>query len=238
MPRDLVERGKVEVAGLRGGGDAYLPWLPFMGGSPLISSLWEEIFFSRGCRENEGAGALHCTPGPRYTYMTFPSVVAYASAPAARCIPLASVMGIEPIGHWALEARPPARTHTLRFFSGWGIIDPGADGRPLLVWCQRFSGCTPRAVVLFILPASSAGRAVPAALAGTADEPGKDIPNSTTSVTARAASAALASHAFVGDDFHHLPAPSRGKEERNFLTTLPCRSAITTRLFTGSGSAP
>ena len=23
----------------------------------------------------------------------------------------------------------------------------GADGRPLLAWCQRFSGCTPRAVI-------------------------------------------------------------------------------------------
>ena len=22
-----------------------------------------------------------------------------------------------------------------------------ADGRPLLAWCQRFSGCTPRAVI-------------------------------------------------------------------------------------------
>lgn len=38
--------------------------------------------------------------------------------------------------------------HTLRFFSGWGIIDPGADGRPLLAWRQRFSGCTPRGHLL------------------------------------------------------------------------------------------
>ena len=63
-----------------------------------------------------------------------------------RCIPLASVMGIEPIGRWVWRPdRPPVRTPYDSFLAGES--DPGADGRPVLAWCQRFSGCTPRAVI-------------------------------------------------------------------------------------------
>jgi hypothetical protein len=54
--------------------------------------------------------------------------------PAARCILLASVTGIEPVGHWALEARPFPELTPMILFSGLpaGESDPGADGRPLL----------------------------------------------------------------------------------------------------------
>lgn len=91
-----------------------------------------------------GAGALHCTPGPCYTY----SAAVYASRfPYVMHTP-SECDGDRTHRSLGLETRPPSRAHTLRFFSGWGIIDPGTDGRPLLVWCQRFSGCTPRAVVL------------------------------------------------------------------------------------------
>lgn len=62
-----------------------------------------------------------------------PSIAVYASAPVARCIPLASVTGIEPVGHWALEARPFPELTPMILFSGLpaGESDPGADGRPV-----------------------------------------------------------------------------------------------------------
>lgn len=61
-----------------------------------------------------------------------------------RCIPLASVMGIEPIGRWVWRPdRPPGRT-LYDSFLGYqlGEPDPGADGRPLLTRSQRFRGRT------------------------------------------------------------------------------------------------
>ena len=63
--------------------------------------------------------------------MTFPSVAVYASAPAARCIPLASVMGIEPIGRWVWRPdRPPGRTLYDSFLTGES--DPvWTDGHPI-----------------------------------------------------------------------------------------------------------
>lgn len=60
-----------------------------------------------------------------------PSIAVYASAPVARCIPLASVTGIEPVGHWALEARPFPELTPMILFSGLpaGESDPGVGGR-------------------------------------------------------------------------------------------------------------
>jgi len=59
------------------------------------------------------------------------------------------VTGIEPATACLQSPGLSTFDHTLRFFfpdyrlgnltQGW------ADGRPLLAWCQRFSGCTPRA---------------------------------------------------------------------------------------------
>ena len=87
-----------------------------------------------------GAGALHCAPGrtihtaPRRAAV--PSVSVYASAPAARCIPLASVTGIEPVGHWALEARPFPELTPMILFSGLpaGESDPVVGGRTPCCW--------------------------------------------------------------------------------------------------------
>ena|GEM_PF-2595674 len=69
-----------------------------------------------------------------------PSIAVYASAPAARCIPLASVTGIEPVGHWALEARPFPELTPMILFSGLpaGESDPGVGGRT--PFCQFMTG--------------------------------------------------------------------------------------------------
>ena len=78
--------------------------------------------------------------------MMFPSAVVYASASHSAMHTPVDVTGFEPATACLQSPGLSTFDHTLRFFSGWGIIDPGADGRPLLAWCQRFSGCTPRAV--------------------------------------------------------------------------------------------
>ena len=76
-----------------------------------------------------GQGAPHCAPG-RATRTALlaqcsPSIAVYVSAPpTARHIPLASVMGIEPISRWVWRPdRPPERTPYDSFFrtTGWGI---------------------------------------------------------------------------------------------------------------------
>ena len=155
----------------------------------------------------------------RTTYARVPQCSSvYASAPAARCIPLASVMGIEPIGRWVWRPdRPPGRTPYDSFLAGES--DPVVGGR------TPFAGLAPavlgvhapsRQLTRALPPASPAARAASATPAGIADELGEDIPNLSASVTARATSATLALYAF-GDDSHHLPAPSRGKKERKLF---------------------
>ena len=154
--------------------------------------------------------------GPQYSH-----IAVYASAPAARCIPLASVTGIEPVGHWALEARPFPELTPMILFSGLpaGESDPVAGGRTPCCWSDTSDsrGARPgRQLTRALPPAPPADRATSATPAGVADELGEDIPNSSASVTARATSATLALYAF-GDDSHHLPAPSRGKKERKLF---------------------
>ena len=78
----------------------------------------------------------------------FPSAVVYASASHSAMHTPVDVTGIEPakaslqnLGLPNLLSAHP----TILFWLG-NLTQWRADGRPLLAWCQRFSGCTPRAV--------------------------------------------------------------------------------------------
>lgn len=126
MPRDLVGRGKVEVAGRREGMRTSLA--PFFVGELLL------LLLVRGERKYEGAGAPHCAPGratriaPRATFPRYSRV--YVSAPpTARRIPQVDVTGIEPATACLQSPGLSTFDHTLRFFSGWGIGDPVVGGR-------------------------------------------------------------------------------------------------------------
>lgn len=112
------------------GGDANLPCPPFF--------LWGELFLLllvRGEGKYEGAGAPHCAPG-RTIQHTAPRAavpkysIVYASASRSAMHTPVDVTGVEPALYLVcktLACRLSA--HTLRFFSGWGIGDPGMDGR-------------------------------------------------------------------------------------------------------------
>ena len=160
--------------------------------------------------------------------------------PTARCIPQVDVTGIEPALYLVCKTLACCLSaHTLRFFSGWGIGDPGMDGRTSFCWLVPAVlevHAPSRQLTRALPPAPSAPRAFPTASTGAADELGEQVPNSPAPSATRATSRALA--LVTGDSSHPLSAPSRGKKERNLLIALPCRSATTTRLFTGSGSAP
>ena len=149
------------------------------------------------------------------------------------------VTGIEPATACLQSPGLSTFDHTLRFFSGWGIGDPGMDGRTSFCWLVPAVlevHAPSRQLTRALPPAPSAPRAFPTASTGAADELGEQVPNSPAPSATRATSRALA--LVTGDSSHPLSAPSRGKKERNLLIALPCRSATTTRLFTGSGSAP
>lgn len=70
-----------------------------------------------------GGGSTPLCSRTRYMY-DVPQCSRLCIRPAARCIPLASVMGIEPMGRWVWRPdRPPGRTLYDSFFrtTGWGI---------------------------------------------------------------------------------------------------------------------
>ena len=76
-----------------------------------------------------GAGAPHCAPG-RYTY----SAVVYLSRFPYAMHTSVDVTGIEPATACLQSPGLSTFDHTLRFFSGWGIIDPGMGGRTPCCW--------------------------------------------------------------------------------------------------------
>ncbi len=95
--------------------------------------LWGELFLLllvRGEGKYEGgAGAPHCAPG-RYTY----SAVVYLSRFPYAMHTSVDVTGIEPATACLQSPGLSTFDHTLRFFSGWGIIDPGMGGRTPCCW--------------------------------------------------------------------------------------------------------
>lgn len=125
-PRPRRKGGKSRSRG--GGRGCEPPLLPlFFVGELLL------LLLVRGEGKYEGAGALYCAPG-RYTY----SAVVYASRfPYAIHTP-SECDGDRTHRSLGLETRPPSRTHTLRFFSGWGIGDPVVGGRT--PFCQFMTG--------------------------------------------------------------------------------------------------
>ena len=115
-PEVCAPRLEENVARPRGGGRIGTSFLPLLG--EFIPGL---------SREDEGAGAPHCAPGRA----TFPSVAVYASRfPYAMHTP-SECGGFAPTGFelWRLT---PTRAHSVILFrtTGWGIGDPGMDGRP------------------------------------------------------------------------------------------------------------
>ena len=103
-------------------------------------------------REDEGAGALHCAPGRTIQHTApraaVPNIAVYASASHSAMHTPAGVAGFEPARPLVLETRPTGCTPYDSFLAGESETQWWADGRPLLAWYQRFSGCTPRAAVL------------------------------------------------------------------------------------------
>lgn len=172
----------------------------------------------------------------------FPSAVVYASASHSAMHTPVDVTGFEPATACLQSPGLSTFDHTLRFFFPdyrlGNLTQWRADGRPVAGLVPAILGvhAPSRQLTRALPPAPSAPRAFPTASTGAADELGEQVPNSPATTATRATSRALA--LVTGDSSHPLSAPSRGKKERNLLIALPCRSATTTRLFTGSGSAP
>lgn len=188
-----------------------------------------------------GAGALHCAPGrtihtaPRRAAV--PSVSVYASAPAARCIPLASVTGIEPVGHWALEARPFPELTPMILFSGLpaGESDPVAGGRTPCCWLGTSDSRSARPEppkqekgLLLPLPsvffkrrtrvAEEARARLRGGALNSAGLLGRSLarPDRLDGVAQTSFTYRIKEPSHDGNP-HHLPAPSRGKKERKLF---------------------
>lgn len=139
-----------------------------------------------------------------------------------------------------LETRPPSRTHTLRFFSGWGIIDPGADGRP-------FAGLAPAVLGVhasshLVLTGGFTARALctwdsshcPRRCCRRA---GRRYPKLVQCLYIRGSS-----HCPDTGHKKFFSPPSRPnlgqKRAITFLAALPCKSATMIRFLTRPGPAP
>ena len=131
--------------------------------APLF--LWGELFLLllvRGEGKYEGAGAPHCAPG-RYTY----SAVVYLSRFPYAMHTSVDVTGIEPATACLQSPGLSTFDHTLRFFSGWGIIDPGMGGRTPCCWLGTSGSRGARPEPSFVSVITSLPRKQPTLLGST-----------------------------------------------------------------------
>ena len=95
----------------------------------------------------------------------------------------------------------------------------GADGRPLLVWRQRFSGCTPRAVTYSLCGRLSHRPTAERALKLSARVGGLSVADVVLGAVTDHFGLIRTPGGFfrlwLKNFFHRLPAPARGKKERN-----------------------